>query len=81
MSPVRHEAAQGDEQGAALGVLLRLGKRRDAAQRKLAQVDDELRIAIVEAVVAGVPKLRVAEASGVARQTVYDVLAREEPAA
>jgi DNA invertase Pin-like site-specific DNA recombinase len=78
MSPVRHEAVQGDEQGEALGVLLRLGKRRDAAQRKLAAVDDEVRIAIVEAVVAGVPKLRVAGALGVARQTVYDVLAREE---
>jgi DNA invertase Pin-like site-specific DNA recombinase len=74
--PVRSEGPPLAE--ATLKRLVALGKRRDAALRRLERVDAEVWAAIPAAVSEGVPKLRVAAALGVARQTVYDVLAREE---
>ena len=55
-----------------------LGRRRGRLAEQLAAVEEELLgEAIPEAHRAGVPKLRIAAAAGVVRQTVYNVLARE----
>jgi DNA invertase Pin-like site-specific DNA recombinase len=72
---VSTDAAQAE----AIVRLESLGRRRGRLADQLAKVEEELLDdAIPAAARAGVPKLRIANAAGVVRQTVYNVLAREE---
>lgn len=65
-------------QAEAIVRLESLGRRRGRLMAQLAEVEEELLDdAIPAAHRAGVPKLRIAKAAGVVRQTVYNVLARE----
>lgn len=58
----------------ALARLDAIGKRRTRLRAQLETAEDELREAIRTAAGAGVPKRVIARASGVVRQTVYNVL-------
>ena len=63
----------------ALLRLQKLGRRRTRLMTQLADVEHELMTdAIPAAHRAGASKLGIARAAGVVRQTVYNVLAREE---
>lgn len=60
--------------GDPLAKVERAGKRLHRAQAERDAAMADLAEAIRAAVAAGVPKLRVTKAAGVARQTVYDAL-------
>lgn len=62
---------------AAIVKLTALGRRRKRLVDGLAAVDAEMLQAIRAADAVGVPKLRIAQEAGVARQTVYNVLNRK----
>lgn len=64
---------------AAVTTLNRLRTKRDRQQRALAETERELfEEAIPAAAKAGVPKRAIMREAGVVRQTVYNVLDREE---
>lgn len=66
-------------QQTAVRRLRSVGRRRTRTLQRLAALEVEIAETIREADAAGVPKLQIAKEAGVVRQTVYNVLGREDP--
>lgn len=60
------------------GTLARLGRRRTEAAKRLALVEADLAVAVLEALAAGVPKKTIGELAGLNRQTVYNWIRRSK---